>query len=152
MQQSTKILLSVHDSRRNILLCAIVIFVLNYNIAITSFMSFSIKYTDYSLWLDISIFFGLIIGENVFGILGDSIGRKKAFKASAMIMVIGLVALVGNITEISVGSKSFQVGILRCIIGIGIGGMMPLASTISRESSPKVISKTSMYLFVSFHN
>ncbi len=152
MQQSTKILLSVHDSRRNILLCAIVIFVLNYNIAITSFMSFSIKYTDYSLWLDISIFFGLIIGENVFGILGDSIGRKKAFKASAMIMVIGLVALVGNITEISVGSKSFQVGILRCIIGIGIGGMMPLASTISRESSPKVISKTSMYLFVLFHN
>ena len=85
MEQSTKILLSVHDSRRNILLCAIVIFVLNYNIAITSFMSFSIKYTDYSLWLDISIFFGLIIGENVFGILGDSIGRKKAFKASKFI-------------------------------------------------------------------
>jgi MFS family permease len=118
--------------------------VLNYNIALTSFIIYlmsdyeSIDVSTLSL-LNTSIFYGLILGEFVFGILGDGVGRSRAFQISASLMFIAtILSAFSGVVEIYNYSISLQFASLRFLVGVGAGGMLPLVATITRESSQRV--------------
>ncbi len=73
--------------------------------------------------------FGLMIGALAFGPLADRIGRK-------MTLLI-CVAFFGTASLVSAWSPSIQVlVILRFVTGLGLGGAMPNAITLSSEYAP----------------
>ncbi|CCM03079.1 uncharacterized protein FIBRA_05199 [Fibroporia radiculosa] len=77
---------------------------------------------------------GIIVGQLLFGWLGDLLGRKRIYGLELMIMIIGTFG-----QTISAPSNSVNVvGILivwRVFMGIGVGGDYPLSAVISSEFS-----------------
>lgn len=73
--------------------------------------------------------FGLMIGAFVFGPLADKIGRKQALVMT--VLFFGLTSLAsawaGSVTELTV---------LRFLTGMGLGGAMPNAITLTSEFCP----------------
>ncbi|CAH0345793.1 MFS transporter [Bacillus sp. CECT 9360] len=72
---------------------------------------------------------GMAVGAFVFGILADRIGRKSVFMITLLLFSIGsgVSALVSSLVLFL---------ILRFIIGMGLGGELPVASTLVSESVP----------------
>ncbi|GAC91105.1 MAG: MFS transporter [Anoxybacillus sp.] len=72
---------------------------------------------------------GMAVGALVFGLLADRIGRKQVFIITLLLFSIGsgLSALATTLTVFL---------ILRFIIGMGLGGELPVASTLVSESVP----------------
>jgi len=69
-----------------------------------------------------------VIGQLVFGFLGDRVGRKRVYGVEALLMMIGAIlsAMSPNI---------YYLIAFRSIMGIGIGGDYPLSATIMSEYS-----------------
>ncbi|CAM9273454.1 unnamed protein product [Discosporangium mesarthrocarpum] len=81
--------------------------------------------------------FGMITGQVIFGVVGDAIGREWALIASLLVCAIG--ALGSALFTFDVegdGRLSIyeQLIIWRILVGLGAGGVYPLASTLARES------------------
>lgn len=72
---------------------------------------------------------GMAVGAILFGILADKIGRKQIFMWTLLLFSVcsGLSAFAGSITIFL---------ILRFFIGMGLGGELPVASTLVSESVP----------------
>lgn len=72
---------------------------------------------------------GMVFGAFLFGIMADRIGRKKVFIITLLLFSIGsgLSALVTSLALFLV---------LRFLIGMGLGGELPVASTLVAESVP----------------
>ncbi|MFJ7976176.1 MFS transporter [Peribacillus sp. JNUCC 23] len=72
---------------------------------------------------------GMVFGAFLFGIMADRIGRKKVFIITLLLFSIGsgLSALVTSLALFLV---------LRFLIGMGLGGELPVASTLVSESVP----------------
>lgn len=72
---------------------------------------------------------GMAVGAFVFGILADRVGRKTVFMITLLLFSIGsgISALVSSLVLFL---------ILRFIIGMGLGGELPVASTLVSESVP----------------
>ncbi|CAM3164203.1 putative transport protein (MFS superfamily) [Xenorhabdus nematophila ATCC 19061] len=70
---------------------------------------------------------GMAVGAFVFGVMADKTGRKSAFIVTLLLFSIGsgLTALVSTLAALLV---------LRFIIGMGLGGELPVASTLVSES------------------
>ncbi|WP_110929191.1 MFS transporter [Bacillus massiliglaciei] len=70
---------------------------------------------------------GMAVGALVFGVLADRVGRKNIFIITLLLFSIasGLSALAGTFTQFL---------ILRFLIGMGLGGELPVASTLVSES------------------
>ncbi|WP_075790922.1 MFS transporter [Massilia putida] len=73
---------------------------------------------------------GLTIGSFVFGPLADRIGRKR------VILVSMFVFALGSLASALVRSPG-ELALLRLLTGIGLGGAMPTAITLSSEFSPE---------------
>jgi MFS transporter, putative metabolite:H+ symporter len=72
---------------------------------------------------------GMAVGALVFGLMSDRIGRKNVFIITLLIFSIG--------SGISAFATSITVFlILRFFIGMGLGGELPVASTLVSESVP----------------
>ncbi|BBD71769.1 MFS transporter [Sulfodiicoccus acidiphilus] len=69
-----------------------------------------------------------VIGQLIFGFLGDRVGRKAVYGVEASLMVLGAVlsALSPNI---------YYLIAFRSIMGLGIGGDYPISATIMSEYS-----------------
>lgn len=72
---------------------------------------------------------GMAVGALVFGLMADRIGRKSVFIITLLLFSIGS------------GASAFATGltvflILRFFIGMGLGGELPVASTLVSESVP----------------
>ncbi|PVU75997.1 MFS transporter [Sulfolobus islandicus] len=67
-----------------------------------------------------------VIGQLVFGFLGDKIGRKAIYGFEAMLMAVG--ALLSAISP-----NIYWLIIFRSIMGLGIGGDYPISATIMSE-------------------
>jgi len=69
-----------------------------------------------------------VIGQLVFGFLGDRVGRKRVYGVEALLMMIGAIlsAMSPNI---------YYLIAFRSIMGIGIGGDYPMSATIMSEYS-----------------
>ncbi|CAF3345138.1 unnamed protein product [Rotaria sp. Silwood2] len=78
---------------------------------------------------------GNIIGQLVFGYLGDSKGRKSVYGVELLIIIMATIcsAMAGS-AAIGVGTLGF-LGFWRFILGIGIGGDYPMSATVSSEWS-----------------
>ncbi|AOM42849.1 MFS transporter [Xenorhabdus hominickii] len=70
---------------------------------------------------------GMAVGAFVFGVMADKTGRKSAFIVTLLLFSVGsgLTALVSTLAALLV---------LRFIIGMGLGGELPVASTLVSES------------------
>ena len=75
---------------------------------------------------------GMALGAGLGGIVGDSIGRKKALIGSVVLFGVatGAVAWVRDIPPLLV---------LRLVGGIGIGGVFPNAGALAAEFSPRTL-------------
>ncbi|PEC83371.1 MFS transporter [Bacillus cereus] len=70
---------------------------------------------------------GMAVGALVFGILSDKIGRKSVFIITLLLFSIG-----SGLTALTTTLAMFL--ILRFLIGMGLGGELPVASTLVSES------------------
>ncbi|MBL5849355.1 MFS transporter [Bacillus sporothermodurans] len=72
---------------------------------------------------------GMAVGAFLFGLLADRIGRKHVFIITLLLFSLGSGA--------SAFTTSFSIFlILRFLIGMGLGGELPVASTLVSESVP----------------
>ncbi|PFZ78314.1 MFS transporter [Bacillus toyonensis] len=70
---------------------------------------------------------GMAVGALLFGILSDKIGRKSVFIITLLLFSIG-----SGLTALTTTLAMFLV--LRFLIGMGLGGELPVASTLVSES------------------
>ncbi|WP_410984828.1 MFS transporter [Bacillus cereus] len=70
---------------------------------------------------------GMAVGALVFGILADKMGRKSVFIITLLLFSIG-----SGLTALTTTLTMFL--ILRFLIGMGLGGELPVASTLVSES------------------
>lgn len=77
---------------------------------------------------------GVVLGQLSFGTLGDIVGRKRASMVTSALTIVGAGACA-----CCVPSSSFplatQLGLLRFLLGLGIGGEYPLSAAIGKEAS-----------------
>ncbi|PEF94377.1 MFS transporter [Bacillus cereus] len=70
---------------------------------------------------------GMAVGALIFGILSDKIGRKSVFIITLLLFSIG-----SGLSALTTTLAMFLV--LRFLIGMGLGGELPVASTLVSES------------------
>lgn len=75
---------------------------------------------------------GAVIGNLVFGRLGDLVGRRRVYGVSLLLMVASAVGC-GLSMSTSTGLVLASLGFFRFFLGIGIGGDYPLSATIMSE-------------------
>lgn len=72
---------------------------------------------------------GMAVGALIFGLMADRIGRKNVFIITLLLFSIG-----SGVSALATGLFMFL--ILRFFIGMGLGGELPVASTLVSESVP----------------
>ena len=73
---------------------------------------------------------GLAMGSFLFGPLADRIGRKRVILISMVLFALGSLAS-------ALATSPNELTLLRMLTGIGLGGAMPTAITLSSEFSPE---------------
>jgi MFS family permease len=111
---------------RNHVTCAVSIILLNYNIAITSYVLRISTGTDDTesdvtalskSWASCSLVVGLLMGQLVFGVCSDLVmSRRVAFLACCVLMVLG--TLLGILPDIT----TLYFSVCRFVLGLGAGG------------------------------
>lgn len=81
-------------------------------------------------WIASVGFIGMAVGASLAGLLADKIGRRQVFAATLLLygLATGASALVTSVGALMV---------LRFIVGLGLGGELPVASTLVSEFSPR---------------
>lgn len=74
--------------------------------------------------------FGMMVGALSFSILADKIGRKPT-----LIVCLSLFSFFTGLAAFAAGPTDF--GIYRFLAGLGLGGVMPLAISLTSEYAPK---------------
>lgn len=104
------------------------------DVGILSFIIAALK-TDWDLtveqmgWIGSVNSIGMAVGALLFGILADRIGRKNVFIITLLLFSIG-----SAVSALATTLAFFLV--LRFFIGMGLGGELPVASTLVSESVP----------------
>ncbi|KAL8218386.1 hypothetical protein R6Q57_021759 [Mikania cordata] len=79
---------------------------------------------------------GAMIGQLVFGRLGDRVGRRRVYGVSLVMMVVGSIGCGFSLSKLT--SMVFvSLGLSRFVLGTGIGGDYPLSATIMAEFANK---------------
>ncbi|EIT86671.1 major facilitator family transporter [Fictibacillus macauensis ZFHKF-1] len=86
---------------------------------------------------------GMAIGALLFGLLADQIGRKHVF-----MLTVVLFSLASGFSALSTSFAIFLV--FRFFIGMGLGGELPVASTLVSESVPVHLRGRVVVLLESF--
>lgn len=104
------------------------------DVGILSFIIAALK-VDWNLspeqlgWIGSVNSIGMAVGALVFGFMADRIGRKHVF-----IITLLLFSLGSGLSALTTTLTAFL--ILRFLIGMGLGGELPVASTLVSESVP----------------
>jgi PHS family inorganic phosphate transporter-like MFS transporter len=77
--------------------------------------------------------FGNVVGQLLFGFLGDILGRKKIYGLELIILIIG--AIGTSLVGVPAYGLSFTSIIIfwRFILGVGVGGDYPVSSVLTSE-------------------
>ena len=79
-----------------------------------------------------SLLAGMILGQLIGGYLGDIIGRRPAM---LIVMILQIAGSIGSAFFISKSDSVYQqLAIWRFILGVGAGGVYPLAAVMSAEN------------------
>jgi putative MFS transporter len=76
-----------------------------------------------------AVFVGSFFGSFIFGSLSDKYGRRPMFMVTLVIFLLGL-GLCGAAWDIT------SLTVFRILSGVGLGGELPVASTLVQELSP----------------
>ncbi|MFD1864881.1 MFS transporter [Planococcus chinensis] len=104
------------------------------DVGILSFVIAALK-VDWNLtvqqmgWIGSVNSIGMAVGAFVFGIYADRVGRKKIF-----IITLLLFSIASGVSAFATTLAAFM--ILRFFVGMGLGGELPVASTLVSESVP----------------
>ncbi|KAM3711082.1 hypothetical protein ACB098_01G081900 [Castanea mollissima] len=79
---------------------------------------------------------GTVIGQLVFGRLGDLVGRRRVYGMALMIMVLSSIGCGFSICTTR-SCVLVILGLFRFILGFGVGGDYPLSATIMSEYANK---------------
>lgn len=79
---------------------------------------------------------GTVIGQLVFGRLGDLMGRRRVYGLTLSLMVVSSIGC-GLSMGTSRGFVLVSLGVFRFSLGVGIGGDYPLSATIISEFANK---------------
>ncbi|KAL4650472.1 hypothetical protein ACB092_01G090600 [Castanea dentata] len=79
---------------------------------------------------------GTVIGQVVFGRLGDLVGRRRVYGIALMIMVLSSIGCGFSICTTR-SCVLVSLGLFRFILGFGVGGDYPLSATIMSEYANK---------------
>ncbi|GAB9467786.1 hypothetical protein Gpo141_00005121 [Globisporangium polare] len=99
--------------------------------------------THQSSFLGGAVFVGSFFGSFLFGSLSDKYGRRPMFMVTLVLFLFGLV-LCGASWDIN------SITAFRILSGIGLGGELPVASTLVQEMSPKKTRGRIIVLLESF--
>ncbi|WP_434669449.1 MFS transporter [Lacticaseibacillus rhamnosus] len=94
-------------------------------------------------WIGSVSSIGMAVGAILFGMMADRFGRKAILILTLLVFSIG-----SGISAFATGYGIFLV--LRFIIGAGLGGELPVASTLVSESVPVEKRRRSVVLLESF--
>lgn len=93
---------------------------------------------DYDLVVKGMALVGTLVGQLLFGMLGDKFGRKGAYGWTLIIMIV----CTGLSAGASWGPQPVFIGLFvlwRFLLGVGIGGDYPLSAVITSEYTPQHI-------------
>ncbi|XVE69557.1 hypothetical protein DITRI_Ditri10aG0001000 [Diplodiscus trichospermus] len=79
---------------------------------------------------------GTVVGQLVFGRLGDRVGRRRVYGLSLGLMVFSSIACGFSICR-NRNCVLLSLGFFRFLLGVGIGGDYPLSATIMSEFANK---------------
>jgi AAHS family 4-hydroxybenzoate transporter-like MFS transporter len=74
--------------------------------------------------------FGMMIGAALFGWVGDRFGRKRTIVAGSLLYGAACLSCLG-------ASSLIELGALRFITGVGLGGVLPNVIALTAEVSPR---------------
>lgn len=79
-------------------------------------------------WLPLAGITGTVIGSLIWGVLGDRIGRRSSILLAGMLFIT---------TSICGAMPGFKWNLLMCfMMGLGVGGMIPIAFALMAETIP----------------
>ena len=79
---------------------------------------------------------GAIVGQLTFGYVGDCMGRGPALQLTMGMSIFGALLSAFAVPIGGDGNTVFTfISVTRFLLGVGVGGVYPLAATISTESS-----------------
>jgi len=84
-----------------------------------------------------AVLIGSIMGQLIFGVLADQIGRRKGFIATLTLLTVGAL-LSATVQDTGSMTLYHWLALWRFVLGVGIGGEYPLAASVSSEASAEV--------------
>lgn len=79
---------------------------------------------------------GNIIGQLIFGFLGDAFGRKFVYGKELIVCIIGTILVISLPNSIPTPTlKMIWIFCFRVVMGVGIGGDYPMSASIVSERS-----------------
>ncbi|GAB5033602.1 inorganic phosphate [Nannochloropsis oceanica] len=98
--------------------------------------SYDVLTPDVQTQISMMAIVGALAGQLFFGVLGDEFGRKTTFVITAFMTIIGTILTACVQPTQVLGMNIWQQMMLcRFLMGMGVGGEYPMASTITAESS-----------------
>ncbi|MEM4755170.1 MFS transporter [Pyrobaculum sp.] len=96
-----------------------------------------------STWIVLANNLGMFLGAFLFGKLADVVGRKKVFMATMLLYSIA--------TAASAAARTWQeFAAIRFLVGVGLGGELPVVATYVSENSPPERRGRNVVLLESF--
>ncbi|KAJ1979305.1 hypothetical protein H4R34_002886 [Dimargaris verticillata] len=76
---------------------------------------------------------GTLVGQLVFGWMGDRFGRQRIYGFELMIIIIGTIMSAFSASAVHGFNVLTTLTIMRFVVGFGVGGDYPLSATITSE-------------------
>ena len=87
-------------------------------------------------------FIGCVIGQLLFGFLGDQFGRKTVYGKELMVIILATIICISVPSYFSGNQVLIWIFVTRIILGIGIGGDYPMSATVVSGQSTSPSWKT----------
>ncbi|KAL8003351.1 putative major facilitator, sugar transporter, major facilitator superfamily [Plasmopara halstedii] len=117
------------------------LFVMNIvNVVLTEQYGKDVYTSSMKSWVSAGALIGAVVGQLLFGFLGDVFGRRVNMIATCALLIIG-----GTLCTVAYGGTDrgtlWFLVVARFILGIGIGGEYPLAASSTAEDATSVANR-----------